>query len=102
MIIRYLPAADREYKEKLARIALRPFTTHSIKDFIEDIVRLEAEILAHPGQRPIRGAPAGWFRVGPSRIYSYSLIYHLRDGEVIVVATAAPGRHPFYWKRRRF
>ena len=92
MHIYYLSIAAREYDEKLARIAQRPFTTHSIRDFIEDLAWLEAEILARPGQRLVRGALPGWYRVGPSRIYSYSLIYRLKDGNAYIVATAAPGR----------
>jgi hypothetical protein len=45
----YLTPARLEYERKLARIALHPFTTHSIADFIEDIERLETEIHLHPG-----------------------------------------------------
>jgi hypothetical protein len=78
----------------LARIAQHPFTTHSIRDFVEDMAGLEAEILAHPGQRPVRGAPPGWHRVGPSRIYAYSLIYRLKDGNAYIVATAAARTSP--------
>jgi len=100
MKIFYIPAAEVEYDKKLERIALRPFTTHSISDFLEDIARLENDILAHPGLRPAGGAPPGFFRVGPSPIYSYHLIYRLRDGDAYVVAVAAPGRRPRYWIKR--
>jgi len=100
MRIFYLRAAELEYERKLARIALRPFTTHSISNFIRDIQALEEEILLHPGLRSAPGASPGIFRVGPSRIYSYSLIYRIRDGDAYVIAVAAPQRRPLYWKRR--
>jgi len=101
MKIVYLRAAELEHDLKLERIALRPFTTHSISDFLEDIACLEKDILAHPGLRPMAGAPSGFFRVGPSPIYSYHLIYRLRDGDACVVAVVAPGRRPRYWAKRK-
>jgi hypothetical protein len=101
MQIIYLPIAAREHDEKLDRIAARPFTTHSVKDFLDDIALLEAEIRNRPGQRRVFGAPSGWFRVGPSRIYSYSLIYRLDGETAYIVATAAPARRPFFWLRRK-
>jgi hypothetical protein len=101
MRILYIPVAEFEYDRKLERIARRPFTTHSVSDFLQDIACLEDEIRAHPGLRHALGAPAGFFRVGPSPIYSCSLIYRLRDGDAYVVAMAAPGRRPLYWVRRR-
>jgi hypothetical protein len=97
----YLTPARREYKRKLARIALRPFTTHSISDFIEDIERLEAEILLHPGLRKVAKAPAGYCRSGPSKVYSYFLIYRIHEGDAIIVAVSAPTQRPLYWRRRK-
>jgi hypothetical protein len=102
MRIFYIPAAEFEYDRKLERIAQRPFTTHSVADFVEDIAHLESEIRSHPGLRHVSGAPKGFFRVGPSPIYSYGLIYRLRRGDAYVVAVAAPGRRPLYWVRRKF
>ncbi len=102
MRIIYIPAAELEHDRKLARIALRPFTTHSIPDFLNDISLLENEILERPRQRQVAGAPTGIFRVGPSPIYSYSLIYRLTEDTAYVIAVAAPGRRPFYWRRRIF
>jgi hypothetical protein len=96
----YVRAAEAEYERKLESIALRPFTSHSVRDFIEDIEALEAEILLHPGLRRAPGAPPGIFRVGPSRVYSYSLIYRLRAGDAYVIAVAAPQRRPLYWRHR--
>jgi hypothetical protein len=101
MRILYIPAAEFEHDSKLERIAQRPFTTHSVSDFLEDISFLENEIRIHPGLRTAQGAPSGFFRVGPSPIYSYSLIYRLREGDAYVIAVAAPGRRPLYWSRRR-
>jgi hypothetical protein len=97
----YLTPARLEYERKLARIAQRPFTTHSVADFIEDIERLEAEILLHPGLRRVTNAPAGYYRSGPSKIYSYFLIYRLHKGNAIIVAVSAPERRPLYWRRRK-
>ena len=101
MRIFYIRAAELEFESKLQRIAQRPFTTHSVSDFLQDIAHLENEVRIHPGLRRVSGAPAGFFRVGPSPIYSYSLIYRLRDQDAYVVAVAAPGRRPLYWNRRR-
>jgi hypothetical protein len=101
MRISYIPAAEFEHDNKLERIAQRPFTTHAVSDFLQDITFLENEMRVHPGLRPVLGAPSGFFRVGPSPIYSYTLIYRLRDGDAHVVAVAAPGRRPFYWVRRK-
>jgi hypothetical protein len=97
----YLRAAEAEFERKLARIALRPFTTHSISDFLHDIQRLEEEIRLHPGLRPVPHGPPEFFRVGPSRIYSYCLIYRLREGDAYIIAVAAPQRRLFYWIRRK-
>jgi hypothetical protein len=97
----YLMPARREYERKLARIALRPFTTHSIADFIEDIERFEAEILLHPGLRKVAKAPTGYYRSGPSKIYSYFLIYRIHEGNAVIVAVSAPARRPLYWRRRK-
>lgn len=85
MRIFYLPVARDEYERKLKRIALRPFTTHSITDFLDDMTYLEDQICAHPGLRPAAGAPPGFFRVGPSPTYSYHLIYRLRDGNAYIM-----------------
>ncbi len=101
MKIIYLRAAEAEFERKLARIALRPFTTHSIADFLHDIEKLEGEIRLHPGLRRVPNGPQGFFRVGPSPIYSYSLIYRLRDGDAYIIAVAAPQRRPLYWIRRK-
>jgi hypothetical protein len=101
MRILYIPVAEFEHNSKLERIAQRPFTTHSVSDFLQDIAYLEDQIRIHPGLRAALGAPLGFFRVGPSPIYSYSLIYRLRDGDAYVVAVAAPGRRPLYWVRRK-
>jgi hypothetical protein len=100
MQILYVRAAELEYERKLARIALRPFTTHSVLDFVDDIRTLEDEICRHPGLRAAPGAPPGIFRVGPSRIHSYSLIYRLSAGDAYIIAVAAPQRRPLYWIRR--
>lgn len=100
MRIIYLALARNEYDRKLASLSLRPFTTHSISDFIEDIERLEIEILRHPGLRPVGGAPEGYYRSSPSKIYSYILIYRIHDGSIVVVALSAPGRRPLYWTGR--
>ena len=97
----YLTPARKEYERKLARIALRPFTMHSVEDFIEDIERLESEILLHPGLRRVANAPEGYFRSSPSKIYSYFLIYRIDDDTALIVAVAAPERRPLYWKRRK-
>jgi hypothetical protein len=67
MKIIYIPVAAQEHDEKLDRIAHRPFTTHAVRDFLDDIAFLEQQILSHPGQRAVPGAGAGWFRVGPAR-----------------------------------
>jgi hypothetical protein len=96
----YLEPARLEYERKLARIAQRPFTTHSVEDFIEDIERLEAEIRLHPGLRKVADAPAGYYRSGPSKIYSYFLIYRLHEKNAVIVAVSAPERRPLYWKKR--
>ena len=101
MRILYVPEAEFEHDGKLERSAQRPFTTHSVSDFLQDIAYLEDEIRAHPGLRRASGAPSGFFRVGLSPIYSYGLIYRLRDGDAYVVAVVAPGRRPLYWVRRR-
>jgi len=101
MKIIYTPLAAREHDEKLERIARQPFTTHAVKDFLDDIAFLEQRILAQPGQRRVPGAGPGWFRVGPSPIYSYFLIYRLQEGNAYVVATAAPARRPLFWIRRK-
>jgi hypothetical protein len=101
MKIIYIPAAAREFEEKLERIAKNPFTTHSLQDFLDDIQDLEHKIRDHPGDRPVLGASVGWFRVGPSKIYSYSLIYRLREGNAYIIATAAPARRPLYWSHRK-
>jgi hypothetical protein len=96
----YLRPAELEYEQKLARIALRPFTTHSVVDFIEDIQTRKNEIRTHPGLRAVPGAPPGYFRAGPSRLHSYSLIYPAAEGNAYVIAVAAPQRRPLYWKGR--
>jgi hypothetical protein len=41
MQIIYLPVAEREHDEKLERIAAHPLTTHSIRDFLDDIRSLK-------------------------------------------------------------
>jgi len=95
----FLTPARKEYERKLARIALRPFTTHSVEDFIDDIERLEAEILLHPGLRSVANAPAGYYRSDPSKIYSHFLIHRIHEKNAVVVAVAAPERRPLYWRR---
>lgn len=101
MRIFYIAAAEFEHDRKLERIAQRSFTTHSVSDFLQDIADLENKIRLYPGLRHVPGAPNGFFRVGPSPIYSYSLIYRLRDEDAYIVAVVAPSRRPLYWVKGR-
>jgi hypothetical protein len=101
MKLLYLTPARLEYERKLARIAQRPFTTHSVGDFIEDIERLEAEILLHPGLRKVINAPVGYYRSGPNKIYSYFLIYRIHEGNAIIVAVSAPERRPLVLEKEK-
>jgi len=101
MRIIYHPLARKEYDRSLARIALRPATTHAVRDFIAEIEAAEQEI--HRGRgKAIRGGPPGYFRIGPTPKHKYSLVFKIAGAdEVHLLAVCHPSRMPFYWGNRK-
>ena len=100
-VIIYHPLARREYNRSLARIARRPATTHSVRDFIAEMEAAEQEILRGRG-KVIRGGPPGYFRVGPTRKHKYSLVFKIAGpNQIHLLAVCHPSRMPFYWKNRK-
>jgi hypothetical protein len=94
------PAARREFDHKVGYFRRRGLLFNSAELFIDEIERGLREILENPGKRRMPGAP-GYFRVGPTERFSFSLIYQITETDIEVIAISAPQRHPGYWKRRK-
>ena len=96
--VRFLAAAQTDYRDALAWYASRSFDAAS--DFAE---RIDDAI------GTIRELPEGWplwpgrgdVRVRLLRRYPYSIVYAVRPEHVVIVAIAHQKRRPGYWQSRR-
>jgi len=66
-------------------------------EFIDEIERVMALIVAHPESSPV--VLKGVRKRVVSR-FRYSIVYSVRDGSVYVSALAHNSRRPFYWQGR--
>lgn len=94
------PAARTEFDRKVEYFRRRGLLFNSAELFVDEIEQALGEIVDEPGKCRMPGVP-GYFRVGPTERFSFSLIYRLEGDEIHVIAIAAPQRRPGYWRRRR-
>jgi plasmid stabilization system protein ParE len=95
------PSAQREFDEKITYLLRHGLVPNAAELFIDEIEQAIAQIEKAPGKRRLSGRP-GYYRVGPTKRFSYSLIYQISGDLIEVLAVAAPQRRPAYWRKRRF
>jgi plasmid stabilization system protein ParE len=95
------PAAQKEFDRKVDYLHAKGILPNAADLFVDEIERGLDEIRNSPGKRKIPGT-RGYFRVGPTERFSYSLIYQISGDTIEVLAISAPQRRPGYWKRRSF
>lgn len=96
IVHRYLPLAREELNEAASFYEAK--VTGLGVAFLDDVDR-SIEMLC---ESPRIGAAAGrTFRKLLLRRFPYSIIYALRDEEVIIVAVAHQRKRPGYWRRRQ-
>ena len=94
------PLAQREFEVKIRWLKERGYLINSAEIFYDEIQAGLEDLRSRVHHRELADAP-GYYRLGPTRTHSYSLIYTMQDGAIHLVAIAAPQRRPGYWKRRR-
>jgi len=93
---RYLPLAREELNEATA------FYETSVpglgEAFLDDVERAIEMLRESPGI----GAPVGRrFRKSILRRFPFSVVYALREEEIVIVAVAHQRRRPGYWRGRQ-
>jgi hypothetical protein len=97
-IIRH-PRAQMELEQQLLWLKKHGLQINSPELFFHEIQAALEELRARTHHREMAETP-GYFRLGPTPIFSYSLVYKIHDDEIHLLAIASPHRRPRYWKRR--
>jgi mRNA-degrading endonuclease RelE of RelBE toxin-antitoxin system len=95
------PAAQKEFDRKVDYLRENGLLPNAADLFVDEIERALEQIRNDPGKRRMPGTQ-GYYRLGPTERFSYSLIYQISDDTLEVLAISAPQRRPGYWKPRRF
>ena len=95
-----LKGAHGEFMRWIDKLAKRPFTTKVVANFVFEIEETIHEIEKHPNRYPLEGYK-DYRRAGPTRIHEFKIIYVVREGRILIVAIAHPGRRPRYWAMRK-
>jgi len=78
-----------------------PFTTRVVANFIAEIESAEKAILHDPERFPVLPGKSQYRRFGPTKIYRFTVVYQIVDGDLHILAVAHPARRPYYWIKRR-
>jgi plasmid stabilization system protein ParE len=94
------PAAQKEFDRKVDYLHRKGILANAAELFVDEIEQALVQIQLEPGKQKMPRAP-GYFRVGPTKRFSYNVIYQVTGDTIEVIAISAPQRRPGYWKRRR-
>jgi hypothetical protein len=95
------PFAQGEFERQIRWLKKNGYLVNSAELFHHEIQAGLDDLSKRSHHREITTAP-GYYRVGPTPMFSYSLIYKIVDAKIYLVAIAAAQRCPGYWKRRKF
>jgi hypothetical protein len=94
------PLAQGEFERKIRWLKKHGYLINAPKIFNDEIQKAFLELGRRAHHRAI--APnSGYYRLGPTRRFRYSLIYQLSGTTIYLVAIAAPERRPGYWRGRK-
>ncbi len=95
------PEARREFDEQVDYLHSHGVLPNAAELFIDEIESAlkQIQVRLRGGRFPGR---ENYFRAGPTKRFSYSVIYQINGETIEVLAIAAAPRRPGYWKRRRF
>ena len=93
---RYLPLAREELNEAASFYEARVPGLGAA--FLDDVERSIVLLCENPQLGEVAGRA---FRKVLLRRFPYSIVYALRDKEVIIVAVAHQRRRPGYWRKRQ-
>ena len=94
------PLAQKEFERQILWLKKHGYLINSAEIFYNEIQTSLDDLGKRTHHRKIIDAP-GYYRVGPTPTYSYSLIYKIVGSEIHLLAIAAPQRRPGYWKGRQ-
>ncbi len=101
MNARLLPEAWQELDEAADYYDLQQYGVG--KDFLDDVYRWVAVIVAQP-RSFAREWPTSRSREVRRCImmrFSYSIVYEVLPNEIVILAIAHSSRRPYYWRKRR-
>lgn len=93
--IRFHPEADREYLSSLTWYRER--SSGAALDFEVEFQRAISAIEEAPDRWPVY---LSHYRRYILRQFPFSIVYHIRPDEVLVLAVAHGHRRPGYWRKR--
>jgi hypothetical protein len=94
------PSAQKEFERQILWLKKYGYLVNSAEVFYNEIQAALDDLGRRTHHREIVDAH-GYYRVGPTPIFSYSLIYRVVENQIHLLAIAAPQRRPGYWKRRK-
>jgi len=95
------PLAQREFERQILWLKKNGYLVNSAELFYHEIQAALDDLGQRTHHREIAAAP-GYYRVGPTPRFLFSLIYKMDERVIYLAAIAAPQRCPGYWKRRKF
>lgn len=94
------PLAQGEFERKIKWLKKHGYLVNAPAMFYEEIQEALHKLSQLGHHREIVKVP-GYYRLGPTRTFRYSLIYQRSETTIYLVAFAAPQRRPGYWRRRK-
>lgn len=94
------PLAQIEFERQIRWLKKYGYLISSAEIFYNEIQAALDDLGSRTHHREVVDA-SGYYRVGPTPTYSYSLIYKIVENEIHLLAIAAPQRRPGYWKGRK-
>ncbi len=87
------PQAQSEFERKIGWLKKHGYLVNAPAMFYDEIQEAFLELSQRTHHREIAKSP-GYFRLGPTKTFRYSLIYRVSGATVYLVAIAAPERRP--------
>ena len=94
------PLAQKEFERKILWLKKYGYLVNSAEIFYNEIQASLDDLARRTHHREVIDAP-GYYRVGPTPTFTYSLIYKIVENQIHLLTIAAPQRRPGYWKRRK-
>jgi hypothetical protein len=94
------PTRQGEFERKISWLKKHGYLVNAPAMFYDEMQATLRELSQLAHHRAILNAP-GYYRLGPTPTFRYSVIYQVMGTTIYLVAFAAPERRPGYWRRRK-